>query len=166
MVNTASGVGWSFVLAAVASIAAACSGSTTGPGSTEPGGAATSTADAATPPPPLPPPPVVTEMCAGQSCPIGRPLCCHHSAGGEFCGTAAECEAVRGPECRSPADCAGEAACVVSGLGGRLGCTGASCCGADECINGCHADADCPACRPVCTTSPDGSGTCSNPNGP
>jgi hypothetical protein len=61
--------------------------------------------------------------------------------------------------CRSPADCAGGVACVRTALGGNLGCTGESCCGAAECSNACATDADCPACRPACV-----SGSCGRPH--
>ena len=71
------------------------------------------------------------------------------------------------PDCASPADCADRRACVVNALGGPLGCTGESCCGASECINGCLSDSDCPACRPDCIGADDGTaGHCVNPNGP
>jgi len=71
------------------------------------------------------------------------------------------------PDCASPADCEGHRACVTNALGGPLGCTGESCCGASECVNGCVTDADCPRCRPECARSPNAaSGTCRNPHGP
>ena len=62
--------------------------------------------------------------------------------------------------CRSPHDCPREAACVTGALGGDIGCTGETCCGAAECHHGCATDADCPACRSSCVA-----GACRNPNG-
>lgn len=54
------------------------------------------------------------------------------------------------PPCAHPGDCPGRAACVTHALGGEVGCTNETCCGAAECGNGCASDADCPACRPHC----------------
>jgi hypothetical protein len=62
--------------------------------------------------------------------------------------------------CRSPADCPGNLRCVVSALGGDIGCTNGTCCSAAECNNGCATDADCPSCRPQCRN-----GTCRTTTG-
>lgn len=53
------------------------------------------------------------------------------------------------PGCDGPEDCEGRR-CVVSALGGDYGCSNETCCGADECGNGCASNADCPPCRPTC----------------
>jgi hypothetical protein len=64
--------------------------------------------------------------------------------------------------CKSPGDCPAQKACVVGSLGGAIGCTDATCCGAAECTNGCRTDADCPSCRPKCKreSKTETTGTC------
>jgi serine/threonine-protein kinase len=63
--------------------------------------------------------------------------------------------------CDGPEDCPPDQHCVISALG-EVGCEpGDACCGADECYDGCHVDADCPTCRPVCRgATADRGGSC------
>ncbi|MBI5490452.1 MAG: hypothetical protein HY905_24165 [Deltaproteobacteria bacterium] len=99
-------------------------------------------------------------LCGTETCLGERPVCC---ADGETttCRAAGDCPAHLARACDGFEDCGEGSHCVVSALG-SLGCQpGSGCCGAQECYDGCHADSECPPCRPACRDAgPDRAGRC------